>query len=135
MSDLKKLDNLIEIETKMKNDISYINLGLYSIQFFLSLYILCLVTCVRKQRVVFIVGIPLCFMISAFAQVFNELDSIAELDLDTPRTFLTAINNFSFPFAQWLFGLQYLQTSLILPKLLINGRANALISKIRTKLF
>lgn len=132
MGDTESLNALYGQITKY---INYICLVIYSIQFFFSLYTLCLVALVRKQKEVFIVGIPLCFVIAGGASATNYLFNITSLNLHKTITYLTAINNFSFPFAQWLFGLQYFQTSLILPKLLINGRANALIKKIRKKLF
>ena len=42
---------------------------------------------------------------------------------------LISISNFSFAIAYWIFAFQYLRTSLILPKLLIDQQVNKLIDK------
>ena len=131
---------MYDLDRKLNKTCTYISAVLSIIIGLTSLIILCVVVLKRRRREIFVVGIPSCFFLNGIAASFLCIVIIKSFH-NTSSEYLEkfsneliwcfVIINFTFPIAQWLFGIQYLKTSLLLPKLLINGKASALIAKIR----
>ena len=91
-----------------------------------SLYVL-LVVLKRRRIGLFILAIPILFIVYgvlSFMLFFHRLkwdqDRIPIFSGDFGQNLLASISNYSLAIAYWIFAFQYLRTSLILPKLLVD---------------
>ena len=88
----------------------------------------------RRRTETFILSIPFLFSTYGILSIILyfhlqgwDHNNIRFFNTKHGQQVLISISNFSFAIAYWIFAFQYLRTSLILPKLLIDQQVNKLI--------
>ena len=101
-----------------------------------SFTVFVIVLCFRRRSEAFIVSIPFLFICYGTLSILEftyllgwDKGRIPLLETEFGSTVIGSLTNYCLAMVYWVFAFQYLRTSLILPKLLIDQQVNDLIDK------
>ena len=131
-SDMDALQQKVE---RYQNSSYKINLFIDAVIVLASLIVLIIVL-YRRRSETFILSIPFLFLFYGAVSIMDytyllkwDNNRIPFLNTDFGTNLLGSLTNYSLVMVYWIFAFQYLRTSLILPKLLIDQQVNDLIDK------
>lgn len=123
---------------KMELFMSYMCVVLNFVQFWTTLVILIIIFFVRKRREMFLILTPLFMLItniSGFTGTVMQLSRNEEVgEFDMIIKIMFGIYAFFLMMSHWVFGAQYLRTSLILPKLFDEATVDWMVNESKSQL-